>query len=156
MQNCTYSQTCCLITKRGSIARLLIIPQKWSIACSSLIEIEVINWSLNTIIFRSQHLEHFSLFLYYCPSKLECLNKTQWTAVNHFFDVFAGLSIQQRQHSPFNLKITSISKLRPDNRVLFALKIKPAVLNTFACSRRWQCTIIFPKSLIKKKNKVHL
>ena len=61
-------QTCCF--KNRSIAR------------SSLTEIEVINRSLNSITFRSQHFENFSLFLYYCPSKLECLKKTrefQWT-----------------------------------------------------------------------------
>ena len=108
----------------------MIIPKKWSIARSSLTEIEVINRSLNSITFRSQHLENFSLFLYYCPSKLECLNKSQWIAVNYFFDVIAGLSIQQRQHSPFNLQKTSISKLRSDNRVHFAAKIMPALLKT--------------------------
>ena len=126
-------QTCPLITKNRSIARSLIIAKKWSIARSLITEIEVINRSLNSITFRSKHLKYFSLFLYYCPdcpSKLECLHKTKWIAVNYLFDVFVGLSIQQRQHSPFNFKKTSISKLRSDNRVLFAVKIKPAVLKT--------------------------
>ena len=128
-----YGQTCPLITKNRSIARSLIIPKKWSIARSLITEIEVINRSLNSITFRSKHLKYFSLFLYYCPdcpSKLECLHKTKWIAVNYLFDVFVGLSIQQRQHSPFNFEKTSISKLRSDNRVLFAVKIKPAVLKT--------------------------
>ena len=99
------NQTCPLITKNRSIARSLIIPKKWSIARSLITEIEVINRSLNSITFRSKHLKNFSLFLYYCPDcplQLECLHKTKWIAVNYLFDVFVGLSIQQRQHSPFN------------------------------------------------------
>ena len=65
---------------------------------------KVINRSLNSITFRSKHFKNFSLFLYFLSFKVEimkCLNKTQWIAVNYFFDVFAGLSIQQRQHFPF-------------------------------------------------------
>ena len=71
--------------------------------------------------------------------------------MNYFFDVFAGLTFQERQHSPFNLKKNCISKLRSDNKVLFAVKIKPAVIKTRShAAEDDQCTIIFP-TLIRKK-----
>ena len=144
-------QTCCLITKNRSIARSLIIPKKWSIARSLITEIEVINRSLNSITFRSQHFENFSLFLYYCPSKLECL-KNPGNCSELFFRCFCGTNGPTA--AAFLVKFkkkTSISKLRSDNKVLFAVKIKPAVIKTRShAAEDDQCTIIFP-TLIRKK-----
>ena len=64
-----------------------------------------------SITFRSQHLENFCNSVYFCITVLQSWNwnimfkyKTKGIAPNYFFDVFVGLSIQQRQHSPFNLK----------------------------------------------------
>ena len=117
---------------------------------------KVINRSLNSITFRSQHFENFSLFLYYCPSKLECL-KNPGNCSELFFRCFCGTNGPTAAAFPVQLKKTSISKLRSDNKVLFAVKIKPAVLKTRShAAEDGQCTIIFPTLIRKNINVVHL
>ena len=143
-------QTCCLITKNRSIARSLIIPKKWSIARSLITEIEVINRSLNSITFRSQHFENFRLFLYYCPSKLECL-KNPGNCSELFFRCFCGTNGPTAAAFLVKLKKKlAFQSWDPIIKFFLLWNQASSAKDMFACNRRWPMHYYIPYPYKKK------